>query len=70
MHATSAQPLRCDESLRMGANVFSYVQFVFNASLVVGFLYIAVQFVLAVRNDVKDRIEEYSVGAYDTGLST
>lgn len=49
----------------MGAHsllTFSYVQFVFNASLVVGFLYVASQFILAVRRDVQERIEEYSVG--------
>lgn len=42
----------------------SYVQFVFNGSLVIGFLYIATQFILAVRRDVQERIEEVSVGAY------
>lgn len=47
--------------------MFSYVQFIFNLSLVLGFLYIAVQFILAVRRDVKERIEEYSVGMFDPG---
>lgn len=41
-----------------------YVQFVFNASLVIGFLYVATQFILAVRRDVQERIEEYSVGQF------
>ncbi|KAL7425157.1 hypothetical protein Q5752_000845 [Cryptotrichosporon argae] len=43
------------------AILLGYVQLLFNASLVVGFLYVALQFVLAVRRDVHDRIEEYSV---------
>lgn len=40
----------------------SYVQFVFNGSLVLGFLYVVANFVLAVQRDVKERIDEYAVG--------
>ncbi|BEJ16519.1 hypothetical protein CspHIS471_0511240 [Cutaneotrichosporon sp. HIS471] len=41
--------------------LLGYVQFVFNGSLVLGFLYVVANFVLAVQRDVKERIEEYSV---------
>jgi hypothetical protein len=46
----------------MPAIILGYVQVVFNVSLVIGFIYIAVQFILAVRRDIKERIDEYSVG--------
>jgi hypothetical protein len=35
---------------------------VFNGSLVLGFLYVVANFVLAVQRDVKERIDEYAVG--------
>lgn len=39
-----------------------YLQFFVNASVVVFVIYLAVQFVLAVRRDVKDRMQEVSGG--------
>lgn len=39
----------------------SYVQFIFNLSLVLFFLYLALQFIIAIRRDVSERIDEYSV---------
>ncbi|CAK9784020.1 hypothetical protein CC85DRAFT_268284 [Cutaneotrichosporon oleaginosum] len=41
--------------------LLGYVQFVFNGSLVLGFLYVVTSFVMAVQRDVKERIEEYSI---------
>ncbi|KAL1405066.1 hypothetical protein Q8F55_008689 [Vanrija albida] len=43
------------------AILLGYVQLVFNFSLVAGFLYVAVQFILAVRRDVQERIDEVAV---------
>ncbi len=42
--------------------LYRYLQFCVNASVVVFVLYLAVQFVLTVRRDVKDRMQEVSVG--------
>lgn len=41
---------------------YSYLQFFFNLSLVLLFLYLVVQFVLTVQRDVEQRISEYSMG--------
>ncbi|TXT04369.1 hypothetical protein VHUM_04136 [Vanrija humicola] len=43
------------------AILLGYVQLVFNFSLVAFFLYVALQFILAVRRDVQERIDEVSV---------
>jgi hypothetical protein len=43
--------------------VYSYLQFFFNLSLILLFLYLAVQFILTVQRDVEERISEYSMGA-------
>lgn len=40
----------------------SYLQFFFNLSLVLVFLYLLVQFILTVQRDVEHRISEYSMG--------
>jgi hypothetical protein len=39
-----------------------YLQFVFNLSLILLFLYVVVQFILTVQRDVEQRISEYSMG--------
>lgn len=41
----------------------SYLQFFFNLSLILLFLYLVVQFILTVQRDVEERISEYSMGA-------
>lgn len=41
-----------------------YLQFCFNLSLILLFLYLAVQFILTVQRDVEQRISEYSMGVY------
>lgn len=40
----------------------SYLQFLFNLSLLLLFLYVVVQFILTVQRDVEQRISEYSSG--------
>jgi hypothetical protein len=40
----------------------SYLQFFFNLSLVLVFLYLVLQFILTVQRDVEQRISEYSMG--------
>jgi hypothetical protein len=40
----------------------SYLQFFFNLSLIVLFLYLVLQFILTVQRDVEQRISEYSMG--------
>lgn len=40
----------------------SYLQFFFNLSLVLMFLYLLVQFILTVQRDVEHRISEYAMG--------
>jgi Di-sulfide bridge nucleocytoplasmic transport domain len=40
----------------------SYLQFFFNLSLILIFLYLAVQFILTVQKDVEKRISEYTQG--------
>ena len=42
---------------------FRYLQFFFNLSLVLVFLYLVLQFILTVQRDVEPRISEYSMGA-------
>jgi hypothetical protein len=42
----------------------SYIQVFVNVSIVLFVLYLAVQFVLTVKRDVKDRMQEVSVGGY------
>ncbi len=39
-----------------------YLQFFFNLSLILLFLYLLVQFILTVQRDVEHRISEYSMG--------
>jgi len=39
-----------------------YLQFGFNLSLVLLFLYLVVQFIVTVQRDVEQRISEYSMG--------
>jgi hypothetical protein len=41
-----------------------YLQFFFNFSLILLFLYLVVQFILTVQRDVEQRISEYSMGTY------
>lgn len=41
-----------------------YLQFCFNLTLILLFLYLAVQFILTVQRDVEQRISEYSMGMY------
>jgi hypothetical protein len=41
---------------------FRYLQFFVNASIVMFCIFLAVQFVLTVKRDVKDRMREHSVG--------
>ena len=40
----------------------SYVQFMFNLSLLLMFLYLVVQFILTIQRDVQYRVSEYSMG--------
>ena len=40
------------------------MQFFFNLSLVLVFLYLLVQFILTVQRDVEHRIAEYSMGTF------
>lgn len=40
----------------------SYLQFFFNLSLILIFLYLTIQFILTVQRDVEHRISEYSMG--------
>lgn len=40
----------------------SYLQFFVNTSIVLFCIYLAILFVLTVRRDVKDKMNEYSVG--------
>jgi hypothetical protein len=42
----------------------SYLQFFFNLSLILLFLYLALQFILTVQRDVEKRISEYSMGSH------
>ena len=44
------------------ANFSRYLQFFVNASIVMFCIFLAVQFVLTVKRDVKDRMREHSVG--------
>jgi hypothetical protein len=39
-----------------------YLQFFFNLSLILVFLYLLIQFILTVQRDVEQRISEYSLG--------
>ena len=39
-----------------------YLQFMFNLSLILVFLYLLVQFIFTVQRDVEERIGEYSMG--------
>lgn len=43
--------------------LLGYLQFFFNLSLVLVFLYLLVQFILTVQRDVEQRISEYSMGS-------
>lgn len=43
--------------------LLGYLQFFFNLSLILVFLYLLVQFILTVQRDVEHRISEYSMGA-------
>lgn len=45
-------------------HITSYLQFFFNLSLILIFLYLFVQFIITVQKDVGLRISEYSQGAY------
>lgn len=67
---TAAKLALLDTEGEHAADAASYVQFVFNGSLVIGFLYIVTQFVLAVKRDVEERIDEYSVGETATTWTT
>lgn len=42
----------------------SYVQFAFNLSLLLMFLYLVVQFILTIQRDVQYRVSEYSMGRF------
>lgn len=42
----------------------SYLQFFFNLSLILVFLYLVLQFILTVQRDVEQRISEYSMGTF------
>ena len=42
----------------------SYVQFLFNLSLVLVFLYLVVHLIINVQRDVEHRIEEYRAGGH------
>ena len=49
--------------------LLGYLQFFFNLSLILVFLYLLVQFIITVQRDVEHRISEYSMGAwYDVCL--
>ena len=45
-----------------GSHPCSYLQFFFNLSLILIFLYLVVQFIITVQKDVEHRISEYSQG--------
>ncbi len=49
--------------------VHSYLQFFFNSSLVLLFLYLLVLFILTVQRDVQHRISEYSMGEFSLSFS-
>lgn len=46
--------------------LISYLQFVFNASIVGVCLYLVLMFLWTIRNDVKERMATYSSGRYIT----
>ena len=52
----------CNYTKTVIFSVHRYLQFFFNSSLVLLFLYLLVQFILTVQRDVEHRISEYSMG--------
>ena len=54
--------IRADHGLGAFVSPRRYLQVFVNASVVIFVMYLAVQFVLTVRRDVKDRMREVSVG--------
>ena len=42
-----------------------YLQFMFNLSLILLFLYLLVQFIFTIQKDVEERVSEYSQGRPD-----
>lgn len=47
---------------KLAADGFRYIQVFINVSMVLAVLFFFVQFVLTVRRDVKDRMQEVSIG--------
>ncbi|KAI0310998.1 Di-sulfide bridge nucleocytoplasmic transport domain-containing protein [Amylostereum chailletii] len=60
-HYTLNMPSPAVPSLDTPYVLLGYLQFFFNLSLILLFLYLAVQFILTVQRDVEQRISEYSM---------
>jgi hypothetical protein len=61
LNVSSAPTFRTD----MPYILLGYLQFFFNLSLILVFLYLLLQFIVTVQRDLEHRISEYSMGTYE-----
>lgn len=61
-HYTLHMPTPAVAHSELPSILLGYLQFIFNATLVLVFLYIVIQVILTIRRDVQDKYEEYSTG--------
>lgn len=62
-HYTLNMPGSAPQQSDLPYVLLGYLQFFFNLSLILVFLYLLLQFILTVQRDVEHRISEYSMGA-------